>query len=672
MLDRRCVTLVNVLVTCAWPYINHIPHLGTLLPVLSADVIARYHRLKGDDVVFVSGSDEHGTPIEVEAIKQGIDPKKLTDRNHKIVSGLFQKYEISFDNYTRTETPDHISFVREVWKKIEVNGYVFKQEVELPFCRKDDRFLPDRFVEGKCPYCGYEGARGDQCDSCGRLLEPTSLIEFRCAICGTKPEIREVTHWYFDLPKFTDRLLAYIEENRQLPSNARNFSLNLLKEGLKPRPVTRDTKWGIPAPFEGAEDKTIYGWCENVLGYPSATLEYFRNKGETEKWKDYWLEKDAVTLYFIGKDNIPFHTLFLPAFLLATHEDYNLPTNVSTNEFLTFKGEKLSKSRRRGIWLDEALQLFPSDYWRYTLISIRPETKDTNFTWEIFLEKVNSDLNDALGNFIHRTLMFINRYFNWKVPDPGRLAEEDRRVLRMMRSRVERIAKNLESFRLQSALRGVISLSRMGNKYLNEKQPWKTIKTDQQSAASALYVAAQIVKALSVIMKPFVPSTSKELRDLLNIPQDFKWADATTLIPRNHKIKESKPLFHKVEASEEEMQDRLERIRSAPETVSFDEFSKMDFRVGNVVKAEPVSGSKKLVKLTIDIGNNQLRQAVAGIAEYYPPKELEGKQIAVITNLVPRKIFGIQSDVMILAAQDKNSLALIQPNKPIETGSKIS
>jgi len=635
--------------------------------------VARYHRLRGDEVVFVSGSDEHGTPIEVEAIKEGIHPKELTDRNHKIVSDLFQKYGISFDNYTRTENLNHIGFVREVWKKIEENGYVFKQEVELPYCEKDDRFLPDRFVEGKCPYCGYEGARGDQCDSCGRLLEPTQLVEPRCTICGTKPEIREVTHWYFDLPKFKGYLLEYIENNEQLPDNARNFSLNLLKEGLRPKPVTRDTKWGIPAPFKGAEDKTIYGWCENVLGYASATLEYFKNKGETEKWKEYWFEKDAITLYFIGKDNIPFHTLFLPAFLLATHEGFNLPWNVSTNEFLTFKGQKFSKSRRLGIWIDEALQLFPTDYWRYTLISIRPETKDTNFTWDIFLEKVNSDLNDTIGNFIHRTLMFINRYFSGAVPDPGKLTEDDRRILRTSRIRIERVAKNLENFRLQSALRGVISLSRLGNKYLNDRQPWKTIKTNPESTASTLYVAVQIVKALSVAIEPFIPFTSKDLRSLLNLPDNLTWEDAFNPIPPNHKIKEAKPLFHKIESSEEETQDMLEKIRSAPETVSIDEFSRMDFRIGRIVKAEQIPGAKKLLKLTIDIGSNQLRRAVAGIAEYYAPKELEGKQIAVIVNLSPRKIFGINSEVMILATQDKNNtLALIQPDKPVETGSKIS
>ncbi|MBM4401405.1 MAG: class I tRNA ligase family protein, partial [Crenarchaeota archaeon] len=383
-----------------------------------------------------------------------------------------------------------------------------------------------------------------------------------------------------------------------------------------------------------------YGWFENVLGYPSATLEYFKSRGQPEKWKEYWFGEDAVTLFFIGKDNIPFHVLFLPALLLATHEGYTLPWNVCTNEFLTFKGQKLSKSRRRGIWIDEALQLYPPDYWRYTLISIRPETGDTDFTWKIFLEKVNSDLNDALGNFIHRTLMFINRYFNGAVPDAGQLGDDDKRILRTLRTKVERVAKNLDDFRLQSALRSVIGLSRLGNKYLNEKQPWKTIKSDPQSAASTLYVAAQIVRALSVILEPFVPFTSNDLRNLLNLPEDFQWEDAFSPIPKNHKIKEARPLFHKIEYSEGEMQDVLEKARSAPETVSIDDLSKIDLRIGKIVKAEPVSGSKKLLKLTIDIGSNQLKNAVAGIAESYTPEKLEGKQIAVITNLAPRKIFG--------------------------------
>jgi len=646
--------------------------LGTLLPVLSADVVARYHRLKGDEVVFVSGSDEHGTPIEVEAIRQGIQPKELTDRNHKMVSDLFEKYGISFDNYTRTENPTHIDFVRETWKKIEENGYVFTQEMELPYCERCDRFLPDRFVEGKCPICGYEEARGDQCEKCGRLLDPVELLEPHCTICRTKPVIRKVVHWYFDLPKFKDQLLAYIESNKQLPDNARNFSLNLLKEGLKTRPITRDTKWAIPAPFKGAKDKTIYDWFENVLGYVSATLEYFESQRQTEKWKDYWFGKDARTLFFIGKDNILFHTLFLPALLLATHDDYNLPWNVSTNEWLTFKGRSMSKSRRVGIWLDEALELFPAAYWRYVIMSIRPETKDSNFTWKIFREKVNSDLNDTIGNFIHRTLIFLNRFFKGAIPEAKELTKDDRRILQRIEALVETIDQNLDHFLLQAALRSITRLTRLGNKYLNEKQPWKTIKADPESAANALYVTAQVANALSVVIEPFMPSTSKDLRSLLNLPEDIEWKDAINPIPSGHKVKEAKPLFQKIEASDEEIQAMLEKVRSTQETVSFDDFSRIDLRVGKIVKAEPIPKSPKLIKLTIDIGENQLKTAVAGIAPYYKPEDLEGTLISVTVNLAPRKVMGVTTEVMILAAQDKNTLALIQPNKPVEAGSRIS
>jgi methionyl-tRNA synthetase len=646
--------------------------LGTLLPVLSADVVARYHRLRGDDVVFVSGSDEHGTPIEVEAIRQAIQPKELADRNHKIVSDLFEKYGISFNNYTRTENPTHIDFVRETWKKIEENGYVFTQEVELPYCERCNRFLPDRFVEGKCPICGYEEARGDQCEECGRLLDPVKLLEPHCTICGTKPAIRKVTHWYFDLPKFADQLLAYIESNQQLPDNARNFSLNLLEEGLRPRPITRDTKWAIPAPFKGASEKTIYGWFENVLGYVSATLEYFKNQSQTEKWKEYWFGKDANTLFFIGKDNIPFHTLFLPALLLATHDGYNLPWNVSTNEWLTFKGQSMSKSRRVGIWLDEALELFEASYWRYTLISIRPEAEDTNFTWRILREKVNSDLNDTIGNFIHRTLTFINRYFNGTIPEAEELSKDDKRTLQRSKALVGSVSQNLDHFLLQAALRDVIRLGRLGNKYLNEKQPWKTIKTDPEAAAKVLYVTAQLAKALSIVMEPFLPFASKDLRSQLNLPERIEWKDAISLIPPGHKVGEARPLFQKIEASDEEIQGMLEEVRSSQEIVSFDDFSRMDLRVGKIVKVELIPKSENLLKLKINIGDNELKTAVAGIATHYKPEDLEGTLISVIVNLAPRKVMGVTSEVMILAAQDRKTLALIQPNKPVQAGSRIS
>jgi methionyl-tRNA synthetase len=557
------VKLGKVVVTCAWPYVNYMPHLGTLVQVLSADVVARYYRLKGEDVVMVSGSDEHGTPIEVEAVKLGISPKQLTDKIHAKVVELFKKWGFSFDNYTRTENPIHKEFVQAHHMKIYNNGYIFTQETEMLYCEKCSRFLPDRFVEGKCPYCGYETARGDQCDACGRLLEPTFLIEPYCTICKGKPIVKKTKQWYFDLPKFSEKLTDYINNNKELPVNARNFSLNLIKEGLKPRAMTRDVEWGIPAPFPGAEGKTFYVWFENVLGYISATIEYFKNRGEPEKWKEYWFNKESKTLYFIGKDNIPFHVIIFPALLLASGEDYNLPWNVPATEFLQFKGERASKSRRIGIWMDEALELFPADYWRFFLMATRPETKDTNFSWDFFTEKINSDLNDTFGNFIHRTLAFMNTQFNSEVPQPEALGDDDKRILETLKEKVETVAKEIEDCRLQSAANTMISISRLGNQYLNEKEPWNLIKKDKSKAANVIYVSAQIVKALAIVSAPFIPFAAEELWKALNLPESVheqKWDEALKPLSTNHKIAKAKPLFHKIEATEKELDEKLEKI----------------------------------------------------------------------------------------------------------------
>lgn len=557
--------LGKVLVTSAWPYINVTPHIGNLVgSVLSADVVARYYRLKGEDVIMVSGSDEHGTPIEVEAIRSGVSPKDLTDRNHAKVASLFEKWGISFDNYTRTESSVHKEFVRDHLLKIYKKDYISVQETTMLYCQNCSRFLPDRFVEGICPYCGYAPARGDQCDSCGRLLEPTTLVEPYCAICKGKPIIKTTKHWYFDLSKFSKALSHYVKDNQQLPSNAKNFSLNLIKEGLKPRAVTRDVGWGIPAPFPDAEDKTVYVWVEAVLGYVSATIEHFKKCGEPEKWREFWFDKDAKTLYFIGKDNIPFHTIILPALLLASGEGYNLPWNVSATEFLQFRGEKLSKSQRVGIWIDEALELFPADYWRYFLIATRPETKDSNFSWELFLEKVNSDLNDTFGNFVHRTLTFINTQFNSEVPQPEALDEDAKQILKAVEEKVETIAKEIENCGLQSSANTVISISRIGNQYLNEKEPWNLIKKDRAKAANILYVAARIVKALAIVSAPFIPFAAEELWKTLNLPgsvHEQRWGEALKPLPANHKIAKAKPLFRKIESNEQELDERLEKLR---------------------------------------------------------------------------------------------------------------
>jgi methionyl-tRNA synthetase len=562
------VEIGKILVTSAWPYLNVTPHLGNMMHLLFADFYTRYCRMKGDDVVMVSGSDEHGTPIEVEAVRLGIQPKELTDKNHANVVELLNKWEITFDNYTRTESPVHKEFVRDHLKKIYENGFITVKDTEMLYCEHCGRFLPDRFVEGKCPYCGNEGARGDQCDACGRLLETTLLIDPYCVICHGKPATKTTRHWYFDLSQFSQKLTDYITNNKQLSNSTKNFSLNLIKEGLKPRAVTRDVskaaEWGIKAPFPDAEGKTIYVWVEAVLGYVSATIEYFRNCGEPEKWKEYWFDKNVRSLYFIGKDNIPFHTIILPALLMASGKDYNLPWNVSATEFLQFKNLKFSKSHRIGIWIDEALELFPADYWRFFLIATRPETKDSNFSWEIFIEKINADLNDTFGNFIHRTLTFINTKFDSEIPAPMALDEDAQKVLDSVKEKVEAIAKEIDECKLQAAANTLISISRVGNQYLNEKEPWNLIKKDKAKAAAIFYVAAQIVKTLAIVSAPFIPVAAKEIWKTLNLEgsvHEQKWTEILKPLPANHKIAKPKPLFQKIEANAKQLDDRLEEVR---------------------------------------------------------------------------------------------------------------
>jgi len=556
---------LRYVVCAAWPYINYVPHLGTIIPILSADVVARFLRMRGHDVVFVSGSDEHGTPIEVEAVRQGVEPRELTDRNHELVVRLFERWRFSLDSYIRTEHPVHKEFVRHFYERVYANGYVFERDEELPYCENCKRFLPDRFVEGTCPYCGYERARGDQCEACGRLLDPAKLVSPRCAICGSRPVIRTTRHWFLDLTRLQERVEAYARSNERFSEPVRAFTLRMLQEGLRPRSITRDTKWGIPAPFPGAEGKTIYCWFEAVLGYISATIAYFRSRGQPGRWEEFWKDPGARTVFFLGKDNIPFHTILLPALLLAADEGYTLPWDVVSNEFLLWEGDKFSKSRRVGIWIDEALRLFPADYWRYALVALRPETRDSNFTWKQFIEKVNSDLNDTIGNFVHRTLVFIKRYFNGRVPEPGQLGPEDEEVLRFLKEAFEEITSELESFKLKSALRTVVEVAREGNRFLNEREPWKLVKTDIGLAGRTLYVAAQLAKALAIFLAPFVPDAADRLWLMLGLGgsvHEASWDEALEPLEPGHAIGEPEPLFRKIRESPEELKKALERLRS--------------------------------------------------------------------------------------------------------------
>jgi methionyl-tRNA synthetase len=535
------------IVNSAWPYVNSVPHLGTFIHLLSADVYARYLRLKGEEVIAVTGSDEHGTPIEVEAIKKGVSPKQLTDEIHKQICDLLDAYNIRLDNYTRTESPVHIRYTQEFYKKVYDNGYVYTQDVNLPYCEKDQRFLPDRFVEGTCPHCGYEQARGDQCDSCGRVLDPLELIRPRCVFCGKAPTVKTSKHWFFDLPKFRDKLLTLVQENKQLPDNARNFSLKWLEEGLKPRALTRDNKWGIAAPFPGAEGKTIYVWMEAVLGYVSASIEWAEKSGRPDAWKDFWFDKQTRNVHFIGKDNIPFHVIIFPSLLLATHEEYVLPWQVSSTEFILFDGQKFSKSKKVGVWIDEALKVAPAEYWRYVLIAIRPEARDANFTWRDFESHVNSELNDVLGNFVHRTLTFVNSNFNSKIPEPQELDEKDKALKNRIESSPSKVSQLFDQFQLRSALAETIELARAGNQYLSEREPWHLVKKDRAKTATTLYFAAQVVRSIGILISPFLPDTAQHIREQLNLTEEQGWWDAGKLaLKPGHTIGKATPLFHKV------------------------------------------------------------------------------------------------------------------------------
>jgi methionyl-tRNA synthetase len=431
------------------------------------------------------------------------------------------------------------------------NGYIYTQEVSLPYCEKDQRFLPDRFVEGTCPHCGYEEARGDQCDSCGRVLDPLELVSPRCVFCGSTPTVKTSTHWFFDLPKFRDKLQDIVQHNQQLPENARNFSLRWLQEGLQPRALTRDNKWGIPAPFPGAGGKTIYVWLEAVLGYVSASIEWAKNSGRPEAWKDFWFDKETKNVHFIGKDNIPFHVIIFPALLLATHEDYVLPWQVSSTEFILFEGQKFSKSKKVGVWIDDALKFAPAEYWRYILMATRPEARDANFTWREFEAHINSELNDVLGNFVHRTLTFINSRFDSKIPSPKNLDPRDRQIKEKVETAPSKIGSMLDKFELKAAVAAIIDLARAGNLYLSDREPWHLIKTDPEKTATTLYFASQVVRAIGILISPFLPDTSKSIAEQLNQidTSSLRWSDAGKLdLEPGHVIRKATPLFHKVSA----------------------------------------------------------------------------------------------------------------------------
>ena len=671
------------IITSAWPYSTQPPHLGNLIgSTLSADVFARFLRMKGHEVVFVSGSDTHGTPVAVEAKKLGVSTEELALKNHLIIKNLHEKWKISFDNYTLTHNPTHIEFVQNFYLDVQKNGYIFEKEIESLYCEVDNLFLPDRFVEGECPFCGDHRARGDQCDKCQKLLTPLELKNPQCAICGNAPKVKKTKHWYLDFPKLQDRLKKLIEENEIIPPNARQMCLNSISEGLPERSITRDLEWGIPAPFKGANNKTIYVWFEAVLGYISAVKEWAdKIIKDPKKFGYFWKDPNTKTVYFIGKDNIIFHLIVFPGLLMAYNEDkketekFVLPYNVSSTEFLMYENEKFSKSRGIGIWIDEALELAPLDYWRFNLVYNRPETSDTSFLWSEFENNIKT-LNDNIGNFIHRTLTFINKQFNGLIPKKLEYDEVDRNFINKINNISFEISKNLEDFNLRKALREIVNFGKEGNVYLNEKAPWHIIKKNKNLAGHVFNICIQAVYAFAVLLGPFIPDTSEKILSYLNAPslKDIQWESINeNSIEEGRKMKKPEPLFQKLDI--DEIKNKLQylreqKLRGGEELISYDDFKKLDIKIALVEEVEKVSKADKLFKLTINLGLEK-RTLVAGLAEHYKPEELKGKKIVVLTNLEPRKLRGITSQGMLLAAVEGEKVSILKPDKDISPGAKI-
>jgi len=515
------------IIAAAWPYINSVPHLGTILHLLTADVYTRFLKQLGEEVVSVSGSDEHGTPIELEAKKRSIEPIQLTNEAHNYVADLLDRFNIKLSNYSRTESEEHKKFVSDFLVKLEKRGFIYVKEQVLPYCEYDQMFLPDRFVVGTCPRCGYPEARGDQCDNCGALLDPTDLINPRCALCGRKPVFKTTLHWFFDLKKVEDDLRRWLESHENLDEKVKNYALSWIKEGLRPRSLTRDNKWGIKAPFKGADNKTVYVWFDALLGYLSASKEYLEKNGK--KFEDFWFNKETKTVYFIGKDNIPFHAVILPAMLLASGDPYVLPYQIPATEYILYEGEKFSKSKRIGLWIDEALEIIPdSDYWRYSLMRIRPEERDTNFSWREFHRIINAELNDNIGNLIHRVLSFIKRYFDSVVPEPGEFDETDRETWSAIDQNYRKYIDLMLSFKPKQALDRILEISKLGNQYLNKKAPWDEIKRDRIRASTTLYISVNITTLIMLLLYPFTPRASERYWRFF----DFKHSIDEIVIPK--------------------------------------------------------------------------------------------------------------------------------------------
>lgn len=673
----------RTLVTTALPYANGPVHIGHLAGVyVPADIYVRFLRLKGEEVKMIGGSDEHGVPITIRARKEGVTPQDVVDRYHKLIKDSFQELGISFDVYSRTTSETHRATASEFFRHIyNKGGFVVRKSKQL-YDEGAGRFVADRYVVGECPVCHAQGAYGDQCEKCGSSLSPTDLINPRCAETGNVPVLRETEHWYLPLEDYQQALEKWIlEGHKEWRTNVYGQCKSWLDLGLQPRAVTRDLDWGIPVPVEGAEGKVLYVWFDAPIGYISNTREIL-----PDSWEKWWKDPETRIINFIGKDNIVFHCIIFPAMLMAYGDGFQLPDNVPANEFLNLEGNKISTSRNWAVWLHEYLRDFPGkqDVLRYVLTANAPETRDNDFTWSDFQARNNSELVAVFGNFVNRAMVLTGKYFNGEVPARTELLDVDKAAFDEIRVAVKAMTEALDTFHFREALKQAMEIARVGNRYLQETEPWKVSKTDMERTATILNVALQICANLAVAFEPFLPFSSEKLCKMLNL-SDLKWdmLGRDDLLPAGHKLGEPVLLFEKIEddaiaaqlkrLDDIKKQNELSAWKPEPQQpdVPFDDFLKMDIRVGTVIECDRVPKADKLLRFLIDDGMEK-RTIVSGIAKFYKPEDLVGKQVCFVANFAPRKLKGVESQGMILSAQNPDgSLVVISPSAPVTPGSQV-
>ena len=671
-------------ITAALPYTNGPVHIGHLAGVyIPADIYARFQRMQGKDVAFVCGSDEHGVPITLKAKKEGITPQQVVDKYNSIIKQSFEDFGISFDNYSRTTSKIHHDTASEFFKKLHSEGKFIEQVTQQLYDADANQFLADRFVVGTCPKCGNKESYGDQCESCGTSHNATDLINPKSAITGAVPSLKETKHWFLPLDKYEPFLKEWIleEHKKDWKTNVYGQCKSWIDDGLRPRAVTRDLDWGIPVPAPDADGKVLYVWFDAPIGYISATKQWAKKQGKD--WEPYWKDKDTKLLHFIGKDNIVFHCIIFPSMLKA-EGSYILPNNVPANEFLNLEGNKISTSKNWAVWLHEYLEDFPDqqDVLRYVLTSNAPETKDNDFTWADFQARNNNELVAIFGNFINRVTVLTHKYYDGITPSEGMLSQIDIKTLETVRAYPAVIESSIERYRFREAQQELMNVARLGNKYLADQEPWKTIKTDEQRTKTVMFVALQIASALAILSEPFLPHTSRKLKEMLRInsretQNSLQWSDVATkqiLIAPGHTINTNELLFSKIEDSQIQAQmDKLTASKLANEiankvttpqkdTCTFEDFTKLDMRVGTIIEAEKMPKAKKLLVLKVDTGLD-VRTIVSGIAESFTPQEIIGKRVTVLVNLAPRALRGVESQGMILMTQmPDGTLVFVNPD----------